>query len=682
MKRTTLLKSVLLLCALIVGSSSAWAATKWMKTAPASLATGDIVVIVDITEAKAMGNDHGTSSAPAAVEVTLNANEDEITGEVAATIQWEVTKINSDYKFNVPETTDYLYCTNTNNGVRVGSNSNNVFTIYNNSGVDFLKNTGTSRYTGHNTANGGDDWRCYTTINTNINNSVTAFFKKVEESSSPLASIGLSGEYPTEFTEGDEFSSEGLVVTATYEDSSSKTVTPTSITGYNMSTLDEYQTVTVSYTESEVTKTAIYTIIVNSLPTHTATFSVNGETTSEDFKEGADIEFPSTPADKGGKKFAGWSTTTIAGTTDDEPTFVTSAKMGTSDVTYYAVFASGSKVSTPQSLEITRSTEGVPSAYGTANAFDECEILGFTFQIQQMYGTGTGDGAKLQWRAAGNGNGTGTMYNSDPITKIQSVVLTYHSTDTGKNFTLSIGDSDNPTSGTSITPTNSGNVYTYDCSAYNYDYFVLTNGANAGYLTKLTINYLEESGSFSAYCTTVTATTPAVTSAGWATYIAEYNMQFEEGDAFAVTSVDTKVNLESVTQVNVGEPLLLKGEGAKTARVLNAAPGDISNLLAISDGTNGGNGDYVLYKDATNPVGFYKWNGGLLDANKVYLPADNVPSTAREFLLFDDGETTAISEVSGKSADVRGEYYNLNGQRIAQPTKGLYIVNGKKVIIK
>ena len=32
--------------------------------------------------------------------------------------------------------------------------------------------------------------------------------------------------------------------------------------------------------------------------------------------------------------------------------------------------------------------------------------------------------------------------------------------------------------------------------------------------------------------------------------------------------------------------------------------------------------------------------------------------------------------------EVRGEYYNLAGQRAVNPKKGLYIVNGKKVIIK
>jgi hypothetical protein len=44
------------------------------------------------------------------------------------------------------------------------------------------------------------------------------------------------------------------------------------------------------------------------------------------------------------------------------------------------------------------------------------------------------------------------------------------------------------------------------------------------------------------------------------------------------------------------------------------------------------------------------------------------------------GEATGIEAV--KTTKANGEYYNLAGQRVAQPTKGLYIVNGKKVVIK
>ena len=44
--------------------------------------------------------------------------------------------------------------------------------------------------------------------------------------------------------------------------------------------------------------------------------------------------------------------------------------------------------------------------------------------------------------------------------------------------------------------------------------------------------------------------------------------------------------------------------------------------------------------------------------------------------------TTGIADVRSKMADVRGEIYDLQGRRIAQPTKGLYIINGKKVVIR
>jgi hypothetical protein len=48
---------------------------------------------------------------------------------------------------------------------------------------------------------------------------------------------------------------------------------------------------------------------------------------------------------------------------------------------------------------------------------------------------------------------------------------------------------------------------------------------------------------------------------------------------------------------------------------------------------------------------------------------------------FDD-ETTGVDDVRSKMSDGRSEYFNLAGQRVAQPTKGLYIVNGKKYVIK
>ena len=174
-------------------------------------------------------------------------------------------------------------------------------------------------------------------------------------------------------------------------------------------------------------------------------------------------------------------------------------------------------------------------------------------------------------------------------------------------------------------------------------------------------------------------TTPAVTADGWATYVTTNPCRFAEGDAFVVTSASDKVYLQSVTDVPNNTPVILKGAGAKTADVLPAASA-ITNSLAIS---NGGSIDgYVLAKKS-GVVGFYKWAGGSLTSGKVYLPSSAVVG-AREFLDFELGnenETTAIENVA-KTQQTDGQYFNLAGQRVAQPTKGLYIVNGKKVIIK
>ena len=70
-------------------------------------------------------------------------------------------------------------------------------------------------------------------------------------------------------------------------------------------------------------------------------------------------------------------------------------------------------------------------------------------------------------------------------------------------------------------------------------------------------------------------------------------------------------------------------------------------------------------------------SGATINSFRAYL---TVTSGARE-INFED-ETTGLTDVSSKTSDGRGECFNLAGQRVAQPTKGLYIVNGRKVVIK
>lgn len=190
------MKSLLLLCALIVGSvSSAWAddVVTWVKTAPESLNSGDIVVVVEQANSKAMSHESlNSNKAPNGVAVTLNAEKSEITSEVAAGLQWSLTITGSGasrtYKLS-KDASNHLYVTADNNGVRIGSGERNTFSITSggDNGGYYLNNTaqekGTSvtRYIG---LYSNTDWRCYSSINNNIKGNNNAFYKKVVTSSS------------------------------------------------------------------------------------------------------------------------------------------------------------------------------------------------------------------------------------------------------------------------------------------------------------------------------------------------------------------------------------------------------------------------------------------------------------------------------------------------------------------
>ena len=170
----------------------------------------------------------------------------------------------------------------------------------------------------------------------------------------------------------------------------------------------------------------------------------------------------------------------------------------------------------------------------------------------------------------------------------------------------------------------------------------------------------------------------AIGATGWRTLVSSANATLPEGvTAYTVTaSSSSSVTLTTVASVKANEPYLLKGnEGTKTLTVSESAVEPTGNLLQISTASTS-NGVYVL-ANGNNGAGFYKWKGGSLGAGRVYLPA---PAAAREFLSFGD-ESTDISVTSiVKSAD--NHFFDLQGRQVAQPTKGLYIVNGKKVIIK
>ena len=85
---------------------------------------------------------------------------------------------------------------------------------------------------------------------------------------------------------------------------------------------------------------------------------------------------------------------------------------------------------------------------------------------------------------------------------------------------------------------------------------------------------------------------------------------------------------------------------------------------------------------------FYKWVSGNAKSNFAYLQLKNPSSnaTAAKTVIYLDwfGDTTGIHGMTAPSQVTSGKtYYTLDGRKVTSPTqKGIYIINGKKIIIK
>ena len=176
--------------------------------------------------------------------------------------------------------------------------------------------------------------------------------------------------------------------------------------------------------------------------------------------------------------------------------------------------------------------------------------------------------------------------------------------------------------------------------------------------------------------------TVTITSAGYATYCSEKDLDFSNTPltAYTATINDTEVSFTEVKQVPAGQGVLLKGvQGTYTVPVAaNAAALTGNALIGVTEQTTVNESGIFVLLNGDSGVGFYKTtaNAFTVGAHTAYIPA--LPNSSRDFIAVD--ETTAIKAVESQQQD--GEIYNLAGQRVAKARKGLYIIGGKKVVIK
>ena len=185
-----------------------------------------------------------------------------------------------------------------------------------------------------------------------------------------------------------------------------------------------------------------------------------------------------------------------------------------------------------------------------------------------------------------------------------------------------------------------------------------------------------------------------ITAAGYATYVPSYDLNFSATsiEAYKVkVSEKGKATLTKVDNVPAGTPVLLYKDGGATENipVMTGAAAVTDNDLVAGTGaavatTDGGYTNMILNNVGGN-IGFYFAAGQTVAANRAYLhfAASLAPEASSRMVMVFGEETTGISDTTRlNNKEKITNIYNLSGQRVAQPTKGLYIVNGKKVIIK
>ena len=187
----------------------------------------------------------------------------------------------------------------------------------------------------------------------------------------------------------------------------------------------------------------------------------------------------------------------------------------------------------------------------------------------------------------------------------------------------------------------------------------------------------------------------SISDAEIATYCSPFDLDFDGVSglkAYIVSGFSPSTGtliLTSVTEVPAGTGLLLKGAEGNYEIPCTTTDMYYSNLLTgvtttteISP-TDGNQTNFIL-ADGAHGINFYTLSeSGDLAAGKAYLhlPTTAVSALSRPLKLVFEDETTDIEGISeNKKAD--GVCYNLQGRRVSNPSKGIYIINGKKVFIK
>lgn len=182
----------------------------------------------------------------------------------------------------------------------------------------------------------------------------------------------------------------------------------------------------------------------------------------------------------------------------------------------------------------------------------------------------------------------------------------------------------------------------------------------------------------------------AIAGGKFGTLMLPFTVSTKPGKAYSldadINAIDGTIKGSEVTSINANSPVLVTAAGNYAGSKVDVAITNAStlytngNLTGVYQTTDAPVGSYVLQNHtATNGVAFYLVNSvqPMVKPFRAYIPALSSNSKAIKVIL--DGETTAISNVENQNSESE-TIYDLSGRKVTKAGKGVYIVNGKKII--
>lgn len=181
----------------------------------------------------------------------------------------------------------------------------------------------------------------------------------------------------------------------------------------------------------------------------------------------------------------------------------------------------------------------------------------------------------------------------------------------------------------------------------------------------------------------------------WTTFTSAYNLDFSnvEGGLTAYTAKYNKANdavaLTPVKKVAAHTGLILKGEAGKTY-TLPILASDEAGLEAVTDNQLVDCVDAVW--SSSHDKDYFLYNGKFVNSKNagwalpgksfLYIEGGRANQSESPLRVYVDNTATAINGITNNSVVKDEAYYNLQGVKVQRPQHGVFIHNGKKVVLK